>query len=111
MTRHQQISPATPSTILQPMRDQLDRINTHLVDLLGERMSVCMEIAELKAAHDIPMMQPKRIVQVMDQLASHASKVGLRPDYVQSVFKLIIEETCNQEERLIQQRLGQGQRS
>ena len=57
------------------------------------------------------MMQPKRIVQVMDQLASHASKVGLRPDYVQSVFKLIIEETCNQEERLIQQRLGQGQRS
>ncbi|CAI2796053.1 Chorismate mutase (EC [Pseudomonas [fluorescens] SBW25] len=111
MTEHRHMSPTTPSAILQPQRDQLDRINNHLVDLLGERMSVCMDIAELKAAHDIPMMQPQRIVQVLDQLKDKSSTVGLRPDYVQSVFKLIIEETCIQEEQLIQRRRNQGQRS
>lgn len=111
MTEHMQISRTTPSAILQPKRDQLDRINNHLVDLLCERMNVCMDIAELKATHDIPMMQPQRIVQVLDQLKDKSSKVGLRPEYVQSIFKLIIEETCIQEDKLIQQRKNQRQNS
>ncbi|XVO89102.1 chorismate mutase [Pseudomonas palleroniana] len=111
MTQNKQISRITPSTILRPKRDQLDRINNQLVELLCERMNVCMEIAELKATHDIPMMQPQRIVQVLDQLKDKSSEVGLRADYVQSIFKLIIEETCSQEEQLIQQRRNQGQSS
>ena len=111
MTQHRQISRTTPSGILQPKREQLDRINNHLVDLLCERMNVCMDIAELKAAHDIPMMQPQRIIQVLDQLKDKSSKVGLRSDYVESIFKLIIEETCFLEEQLIQQRKSQEQNS
>ncbi|AZF42233.1 4-amino, 4-deoxychorismate mutase [Pseudomonas sp. R1-43-08] len=101
MTQRRQISRTTPSAILKPKRDQLDRINNHLVNLLCERMNVCMDIAELKAAHDIPMMQPQRIVQVLDQLKNQSAKVGLRSDYVESIFRLIIEETCIQEDILI----------
>lgn len=111
MTQRKQISRTAPSTILQPMRDQLDQINNHLVDLLCERMNVCMDIAELKAAHDIPIMQPQRIVQVLDQLRDKSAKVGLRSDYVESIFRLIIEETCVQEEHLIQQRRTQEKNS
>lgn len=102
MTQRRQTSQTVPSTILRPKRDQLDQINNHLVDLLCIRMKVCMEIAELKAAHDIPMMQPQRIIQVLDQLKNKSAKVGLRSDYVESIFKLIIEETCVQEEHLMQ---------
>ncbi|MDY7065941.1 hypothetical protein PsexTeo8_23950 [Pseudomonas extremaustralis] len=108
MTQRSQISKAAPSTLLQPKRDQLDRINNHLVDLLCERMNVCMAIAELKAVHDIPMMQPQRIIQVMNQLKIKSMRVGLNPDYVKSIFKLIIKETCIQEDHLIQQRRKQG---
>ena len=111
MTQHRQISRTAPSAILQPQRDQLDRISNHLVDLLCERMQVCMDIAELKAAHDIPMMQPQRIIQVLDQLKEKSAKVGLRSEYVESIFRLIIEETCIQEERLIQQRRNWEQHS
>jgi chorismate mutase len=111
MTQRRQISRTAPSTILQPKRDQLDRINNHLVDLLCERMTICMDIAELKAAHDIPMMQPQRIIQVLDQLKDKSAKVGLSSDYVESIFKLIIEETCIQEEQLIQQRRNQERNS
>ncbi|TFY90626.1 chorismate mutase [Pseudomonas kairouanensis] len=111
MTQSKQSSRTAPSTILQPMREHLDQINNHLVDLLCERMNVCMDIAELKAVHDIPMMQPQRIVQVFDQLKNKSVSVGLRSEYVESIFRLIIEETCVQEDHLIQQRRTQEKNS
>ncbi|WP_230381114.1 chorismate mutase [Pseudomonas guariconensis] len=108
MTQHGQCSPSDMTTILQPQRDRLDSINSQVVDLLHERMQVCMDIAELKAAHGIPMMQPQRISQVLGQLKEKSLQVGLSTVYIESIFKLIIEETCMQEERLISQILKQG---
>ncbi|WP_248797891.1 chorismate mutase [Pseudomonas sp. MWU13-2105] len=111
MTQQGQLLPTGTSAILQPQRDRLDSINSQMVDLLHERMQVCMDIAELKAAHGIPMMQPQRISQVLGQLKEKSAQVGLSTEYVESIFKLIIEETCVQEDRLINQRLVQGRSS
>jgi len=108
MTRQGLFLPTGTSAILQPQRDRLDSINSQMVDLLHERMQVCMDIAELKAAHGIPMMQPQRISQVLGQLKKKSAQVGLSAEYVESIFKLIIEETCTQEDQLIKQRLAQG---
>ncbi|MBM3104325.1 MAG: chorismate mutase [Pseudomonas sp.] len=99
--------PAATATILQPQRDRLDVINNELVELLCQRMQVCMVIAELKAAHGIAMMQPQRITQVLDTIKAKAVRAGLNAGYVESIFRLIIEETCVQENQLINQRLHQ----
>lgn len=74
-------------------------------------MRVCMDIAELKAEYGIPMMQPQRISQILGHLKKKSVEVGLNAAYVESIFKLIIEETCVQEARLISQRLNQGEES
>lgn len=111
MTQQGRFSPPDTSAILQTQRDQLDSINSQMVDLLSERMRVCMDIAELKAVHGIPMMQPQRISQILGHLKEQSLQVGLNSAYVESIFKLIIEETCVQEARLISQRLIQGNES
>jgi chorismate mutase len=105
------LSQTGTSNILQPQRERLDLINLQVIDLLSERMKVCMDIAELKAVHGIAMMQPGRISYVLDMIKARSEAVGLRSEYTESIFKLIIEETCIQEDVLINQCLTPGQPS
>jgi chorismate mutase len=109
MKQHGQLSQRRASNILQAQRERLDLINTQVIDLLSERMKVCMDIAGLKAVHGIAMMQPGRISYVLDMVKIQSEVVGLRPAYTESIFKLIIEETCIQEDVLINQCLASGQ--
>ncbi|KQN45014.1 chorismate mutase [Pseudomonas sp. Leaf48] len=111
MKQQGQLSQTDMSNILQSQRERLDLINLQVVDLLSERMKVCMGIADLKAIHGIAMMQPGRISYVLDMIKIQSEAVGLRPAYTESIFKLIIEETCIQEDLLINQYLGPGQSS
>ena len=108
MQQHGQLSQAGTSQILQPLRERLDSINLQVVDLLSERMKLCMGIAELTAAHGIAMMQPGRISHVLEMIKERSQATGLRPEYTESIFKLIIAETCTQEDVLINQRLNRG---
>ncbi len=108
MQQHGQLTQTGTSTILQPLRERLDSINLQVVDLLSERMKLCMDIAELKAAHGIAMMQPGRISYVLDMIKERSLASGLRPEYTESVFNLIIAETCVREDVLINQRLSQS---
>lgn len=111
MKQQGQLSQTGTSSILQPQRERLDLINMQVVDLLSERMKVCMDIAELKAVHSIAMMQPGRISYVLDMIKTRSELVGLRPEYTESIFKLIIEETCIQEDVQINRCLAPGQPS
>ena len=111
MKQQGQLSPKGTSNILQPQRERLDSISLQVVDLLSERMKVCLDIAELKAVHGISMMQPGRISYVLNMVKTKSEAVGLRPEYTESIFKLIIEETCIQEDVLISQCLARGQTS
>ncbi|MDC9580032.1 chorismate mutase [Xenorhabdus sp. PR6a] len=88
--------------ILQPYRDSLDIINTKILTLLSERMSICMKIAKIKAEKNIPMMQPQRINSLMKLLKERSQEFKLREEYTKSIFDLIIKETCYQESILIE---------
>lgn len=89
------------AVVLGSHRAQLDRINGQLVDLLAERMQLCRNIARLKSAHGITMMQPQRISSTLDLVRSLSSARQLRPDYVDRLFRLIIDETCDEELRVM----------
>ncbi|WP_225920062.1 chorismate mutase [Pseudomonas vanderleydeniana] len=92
---------------LQPYRQQLDRINHSLVDLLAERMEVCRTIAQVKFTSGIPMMQPHRVTSTLDQVMALSQSCQLRPEYLGRVFELIIKETCDEELRIMEA-LGQS---
>lgn len=89
------------SEALQPYREQLDRINELLVDLLAERMQVCRVIARIKSADGIPMMQPQRVTSTLDQVRALSGPRQLRAEYLSDLFQRIIEETCDEELRVM----------
>lgn len=88
---------------LEPFRRRLDFLDGEIARLLGERFDVCREVAHHKREHDIPMMQPQRVVEVRERYAARGAEVNLPPDFTAALFELLIDATCRLEDELIDQ--------
>jgi chorismate mutase len=87
---------------LEPFRSRLDELDEQIAGLLGERFAVCREIALYKRAHDIPMMQPQRVVEVRERYLARGAEVELPADFTTALFELLIGATCRMEDELIE---------
>jgi chorismate mutase-like protein len=94
--------------LLAPARARLDQIDGEVLDLLVERMRVCLAVADLKADHDIPMMQPGRVSHVLRRAEERARSTGLDPDYLTDVYRRVIDATCAAEDVRIAERAGKS---
>lgn len=89
-------------SVLQSLRDELDRIDGALLDTLCARLELCCRIGELKRAHGIPLMQPARIGVVQQRAAAYAAVHRMNPVFLRSLYDLVIAETCRLEDEIIQ---------
>lgn len=90
-----------PDTALEPHRRRLDRLDDEIARLLGERFEVCREIARYKRAHEIPMMQPHRVVAVRERYLARGEAAKLPPRFTADLFELLIAATCKEEDELM----------
>jgi chorismate mutase len=86
---------------LEPFRRQLDLLDEEITRLLGERFQTCREVAHHKRAHDIPMMQPDRVIEVRKRYLARGAEANLPSDFSASLFELLIEATCAMEDEII----------
>jgi 4-amino-4-deoxychorismate mutase len=86
---------------LEPFRRRLDELDEEIVRLLGERFEVCRRVALHKREHDIPMMQPERVVAVRERYLRRGAQRGLPADFTAELFELLIAATCKMEDELI----------
>jgi chorismate mutase len=86
---------------LEPFRRRLDELDEQIAGLLGERFSICREIALHKRANEIPMMQPERVVAVRERYLARGAEVDLPVDFTRALFELLIAATCKMEDELI----------
>lgn len=97
--------PGTPrgrtASGLEPFRRRLDFLDGEIARLLGERFDVCREVAHYKREHDIPMMQPERVIEVRNRYLQRGAEVSLPPDFTAALFELLIGATCKLEDELI----------
>jgi chorismate mutase len=87
---------------LEPFRRRLDALDNEIARLLGERFQTCREIAQYKREHEIPMMQPDRVVEVRRRYLERGAKANLPEDYTEALFELTIDATCRMEDELIE---------
>lgn len=86
---------------LEPFRRRLDFLDGEIARLLGERFEVCREVAHHKREHDIPMMQPERVIEVRERYLARGAEVDLPAEFTAALFELLIEATCAMEDELI----------
>jgi chorismate mutase len=91
----------TDSDPLAPLRERLDGIDDRLAGLIAERLSVCVEIGEVKRVAGIPMMQAKRVSRVRAAWAERGERLGVSPELMRSVVALLVEESCRLEDLVI----------
>ncbi|HSZ05523.1 MAG TPA: chorismate mutase [Solirubrobacteraceae bacterium] len=86
---------------LDDFRRRLDELDDQIARLLGERFSVCREIARYKREHGVPMMQPGRVAEVRERYVARGNEVELPPDFTVDLFELLIAATCRMEDELM----------
>src|ERR1700754_2009470 len=102
MSVHQHAAgPGAAADELVRLRAQLDALDHVLLDTVRDRIRCCVEIADVKRRHDVPMMQPHRIAIVQQRAASYAAEHGIDPDFLHRLYELMIEETCRVEDLVI----------
>lgn len=78
---------------LQLLRQQIDSIDSQLLDLLANRLKVSRTIAEVKAENNMAVYQPKRWTEVLQRKLRQAEEMGLDPDFVKELYERIHTES------------------
>jgi 4-amino-4-deoxychorismate mutase len=98
----------TPGNSLEPFRQRLDVLDEEIARLLGKRFEICREVAHHKRAHDIPMMQPERVIEVRERYLERGREANLPPEFTAALFELLIGATCKLEDELIAEPSASG---
>ncbi|MGP3953560.1 chorismate mutase [Streptomyces sp. 7N604] len=91
----------TPDTVLRPYRERLEALDQQLAELVAARLAICCEVAEVKRANGIPMMQPQRVHTVREAYAARGGRLNLSADFMRSLATLLIDEACRLEDEII----------
>lgn len=78
---------------LNEIRQHLDRLDNTILALLAERLSYSEKVAEQKQTQQLPIYQPEREQEIIDQKKDIAKKHSLNPEFAKDIFKKIIDES------------------
>jgi chorismate mutase-like protein len=83
---------------LKPYRAEIDSIDDQILKLLGRRFAVVKKVAKVKIKHDIPAFLGDRVAQVRERAAEQGPKYGIDPEFLRTLYTLIIYQSCATED-------------
>ncbi len=94
----QDAAPSVPSCNpppggLEPLREEIDRIDRQLVELLGRRGRVVKEVVKIKEQQNLPMFHPAREEDLISARRAQAMGAGLDPDYIEDLFRTVLRHS------------------
>ncbi len=81
--RHQ----TQPEQELLQLREQIDNIDNQLWQLIEQRLNIAKQIGEIKRNQDIPIFQPTRYRQILQQRISWAEQQGIDTQLVNEIMQ------------------------
>lgn len=114
--KNQQVSPEVLNIILNTLvlrdqnsttenlsllRQQIDRINDELLELLARRMRVTCEIGQYKKEHHMPVIQQTRYNDLMERLVKNGEELGMSGDFIRTILAAIHEESVRQQLEIV----------
>lgn len=86
--------------ILKPYRQRINDLDDQIIDLLVKRTQVIREVGQLKYDNDIPAVLQDRVDEVRERAAARAEEQGLDPEIVRTLYRLLIDYSCNLEDEI-----------
>lgn len=103
------VTPTSTQTTenLAALRQQIDRLDNELVELLAKRMRVSREIGQYKKEHSMPVVQPGRYDDIMQTRSRLASQMEMSADFMQAVLTAIHAESVRQQLEIFNNNRGE----
>jgi len=93
------MSDPKPQT-LESLRAVIDSLDGELLELLARRMAVVSDVAHWKRVHGTRIRDPERERSLMQQRKELALELGLKPQVVESIFRLVLLSSREQQAAL-----------
>ncbi len=84
---------------LKPLREQIDAIDTQILDLLSQRARIAQDVGHVKAETNAPVFRPEREAQVLRSVAERNAGPLAASD-VQTIFREIMSACRALEKRV-----------
>lgn len=82
-----------PPAELVALRSRIDDLDRQLLVILAERLAVCHDVARIKESRDLPIIQPRRVRDVVTSRRQEAIDLGVDPDFAEQVMRVVLAET------------------
>ena len=89
--------PVAATAEMAVFREEIDKIDTSLIELLAQRMEVSRKIGGIKKASSIPVFVSDRYDKLLEACRKEAAGAGLDPDFAEEVFRLIHEKSVEEQ--------------
>lgn len=97
MTRDQEAA----DRVLAGLRRELDDADACVLAALQRRFELVRAVAQVKAEHGVPVMQPARVDSVVARYTAFAAEHGLGEGAFARLAETVIDIACALEEQLI----------
>ena len=88
----------TPCDKLLSLREEIDAFDQRLAAMLCERLQLIHRAAPLKPTRDDVRLEG-RIEEIIEKVRPVADCYGIEGDYLENVFRFLIEQSIESEER------------
>ena len=78
---------------LKVLRDEIDDIDSQLVKLLAQRLTVTTKVGELKSAEGMPIFAPEREAALISKRREQAEKSGLNGDLIEDILRRLMRDS------------------
>lgn len=83
---------------LSEKRKQIDEIDDCILEKMKQRVRLIEEIGEYKRKVEVAVMQPRRVNEIMEKCRIFAEDNKLDADFLQKLYMLIIQYSCEKEQ-------------
>ncbi|WP_337881627.1 bifunctional chorismate mutase/prephenate dehydrogenase [Rheinheimera sp.] len=87
-----------PMSALLPLRQQIDEVDSQLVQLLARRAQITAEVGRVKQQHALPLYVPEREQALLKARRADAEQAGLSADLVEDVLRRVMRESYQTQE-------------
>lgn len=83
---------------IRELRQEVDVIDEHILQLLSKRMEIAAKMGDLKRKNNISVLQPHRWQEIIESRRSLGKELGLSEEFLFQLLQLIHEEAIERQE-------------
>ncbi len=88
-------------TVLGELREEIDQTDKELFEILAQRMSIVEKMGLYKKKNNVTVFQRKRWQEISESRNKWAKDLGLNPEFVWDLFKLIHDASIRRQEYIM----------